>query len=231
MSEPTWRDDLDNLLATAGEAQWVEEADERLTALLTERDTLASRLASCELMLTQRNAEAASAGLEAQQLQGRLDRYAKLIEFGSMVLDIHVPDCEHGLNASNSRCPMCLDAQVTKLLYEQSPSGKWQRRIRELEALLTGLQHEHEALERTTVSYDHFCRVRDELGAKLSEHQLALKAFGGPNGSVSGGVAANLSVTPKSCEHCWSEPDPLGMVECLWCEKIERRVVEIGVTK
>lgn len=34
MSDQTWRDDLDNLLATAGEAQWVEEIDARLTALI-----------------------------------------------------------------------------------------------------------------------------------------------------------------------------------------------------
>lgn len=39
-----WRDDLDNLLACCGEAQWVEETDERLTALLAERDSLSLKL-------------------------------------------------------------------------------------------------------------------------------------------------------------------------------------------
>lgn len=44
MAETSWRDDLDNLLACAGEAQWVEEAGERLTALLERADAAETAL-------------------------------------------------------------------------------------------------------------------------------------------------------------------------------------------
>lgn len=49
------------------------DASAACARMQTERDEYALKLSSCELMLTQRNAEAASAGLEAQQLQFRLD--------------------------------------------------------------------------------------------------------------------------------------------------------------
>lgn len=45
MSELTWRDDIDNLLACCGEAQWVEETDERLTTLI---QNLQARIADLE---------------------------------------------------------------------------------------------------------------------------------------------------------------------------------------
>lgn len=40
---PTWRDDLNDLLTFAGEAQWVEETDKRLTALLERGDSVAGK--------------------------------------------------------------------------------------------------------------------------------------------------------------------------------------------